>query len=150
MKIILLKDIENVGEEGEVRQVADGYGRNFLIPRGFAMLFSKHGQTIIEQRKAQIEARKAQKRNEALGFKEKLQGLQIVITMPAGDNGKLFGAVTNGIVADHLAQLGVTVEKRHISLPGNAIKLVGVYDARVKILEREYAVVKVEVKPQEA
>ena len=150
MKIILLKDIENVGEEGEVRQVADGYGRNFLIPRGFAMLFSKHGQTIIEQRKAQIEARKAQKRNEALGFKEKLQGLQIVITMPAGDNGKLFGAVTNGIVADHLAQLGVTVEKRQIWLPGNAIKLVGVYDARVKILEREYTVVKVEVKPQEA
>lgn len=149
MKVILVKDVENVGEEGEIRQVADGYGRNFLLPRGFAIPFSKHGQNIIEQRKRQIEARKEEKRQAALSVKEKLQGLQVVITMPAGDNGKLFGAVTNGIVAEHLAQLGAVVERRHIAIPGNAIKLVGTYEVRIKVLEREFAVVKVEVKAQE-
>ncbi|NNM53810.1 MAG: 50S ribosomal protein L9 [Spirochaetales bacterium] len=149
MKVILVKDVENVGEEGEIRQVADGYGRNFLLPRGFAIPFSKHGQTIIEQRKRQIEARKEEKRQAALGVKEKLQGMQVVLTMPAGDNGKLFGAVTSGIIAEQLAAQGVVVEKRHISIPGTAIKLVGTYEVRIKVLEREFAVVKVDVKAQE-
>jgi len=151
MKIILLKDVENLGEEGDVKTVADGYGRNFLLPRGFATLFSKAGLTLIEQRQAKIEARKEEKRQAALGLKEKLQGVNVVISMPAGDNGKLFGAVTNGVVADHLAQSsGITIDRRHISIHGNAIKLVGVYDVRVRLLEREYATIKVEVKALEA
>ena len=151
MKIILLKDVENLGEEGDVKTVADGYGRNYLLPRGFATLFSKAGVTLIEQRKAKIEARKEEKRQTALGLKEKLQGVSVVIAMPAGDNGKLFGAVTNGVVAEHLAQSsGITVDRRHISIHGNAIKLVGVYDVRVRVLDREYATIKVEVKALEA
>jgi large subunit ribosomal protein L9 len=150
MKIILLKDVENVGEEGEIRQVKDGYGRNYLVPRGFAMIFSKHGETIIEQRRAKIEARKEEKKKEALGLKDKLNEMTIVIVMPAGENGKLFGAVTNGVIADYLAQQGVTMEKRHISISGNAIKQVGNYEVRVRVLEHEFATVKLEVKALEA
>ncbi len=150
MKIILLKDVENLGEEGEMKTVADGYGRNFLLPRGFAVLFSKHGLNLIEQRKAKIEARKEEKRKIAMGLKDKLQGLSLVISMPAGDNGKLFGAVTNGVVAEQLIKQGVNIDRRLISLPGNAIKMVGVYDARIRVLDREYATVKVEVKALEA
>jgi len=151
MKIILLKDVENLGEEGEVKTVADGYGRNFLLPRGFATLFSKHGLNLIEQRAAKIEARKEEKRQAALGLKEKLQGLNLVISMPAGDNGKLFGAVTNGVVAEHIAKAaGVAIDKRHVSIHGNAIKLVGVYDVKIRVMDREYANIKVEVKALEA
>jgi large subunit ribosomal protein L9 len=151
MKIILLKDVENLGDEGEVRTVADGYGRNYLLPRGFATLFSKAGLNLIEQRKAKIEARKEEKRQAALGLRDKLQGLSLVIAMPAGDNGKLFGAVTNGVVADYLAQAhGVTIDKRHISIHGNAIKLVGTYDVKVRVLDREAATIKVEVKALES
>lgn len=150
MKIILLKDVENVGEEGEVKQVADGYGRNYLIPQGFAIPFSKGGLNIIEQRAAKIAARKEEKRQAALGLKEKLSGFNLVISMPAGDNGKLFGAVTNGVVADQLAAQGIQVEKRHISIHGNAIKLVGTYDVKVKVMEREAAVIKVEIKALES
>ncbi len=150
MKVILLKDVENLGEEGEMKSVADGYGRNFLIPRGFAVLFSKDGLNLIEQRKTKIEARKEEKRKEAMGLKDKLQGLNLVISMPAGDNGKLFGAVTNSVIAEQLLKHGVTMDRRHISLPGNAIKMVGVYDARIRVLEREFATVKVEVKALEA
>ena len=147
MKIILLKDVENLGDEGEVKTVADGYGRNFLLPRGFATLFSKAGLTLIEQRKAKIEARKEEKRKAALGLKEKLQGLAVVISMPAGDNGKLFGAVTNGVVAEHVATAaGVVIDKRNVSITGNAIKLVGIYDVKIRVMDREYAAIKVEVK----
>ena len=151
MKIILLKDVENLGDEGEVKTVADGYGRNFLLPRGFATLFSKAGLNLIEQRTAKIEARKEEKRQAALGLKEKLQGLNLVISMPAGDNGKLFGAVTNGVVAEHVAKAsGVSIDKRNVSIHGNAIKLVGVYDVRIRVMDREYANIKVEVKALEA
>ncbi len=151
MKIILLKDVENLGDEGEVKTVADGYGRNFLLPRGFATLFTKHGLNLIEQRKVKIEARKEEKRQAALGLKDKLQGLSLVISMPAGDNGKLFGAVTNGVVAEHLAQAsGVAIDKRHVSIHGNAIKMVGIYEVKIRVLDREYANIKVEVKALEA
>ena len=67
MKVILLKDVENLGEEGEIKTVADGYGRNFLLPRGFDILASKHGLNLIEQRKAKIEARKEERRKAATG-----------------------------------------------------------------------------------
>jgi len=150
MKIILLKDVENLGDEGEVKTVADGYARNYLLPRGFATVFSKAGLNLIEQRQAKIEARREEKRQAALSLKEQLQGLLVTIAMPAGDNGKLFGAVTNGVVADHLAQAGVTVDKRTIGIHGNAIKLVGSYEVKVRVLDREFATVKVEVKALEA
>jgi len=151
MKIILLKDVDNLGDEGEVKTVADGYARNYLLPRGFATIFSKAGLTLIEQRAAKIEARKEEKKKAALGLKEKLQGINLVITMPAGDNGKLFGAVTNAVVAEKLAEAaGVVIDRRYVSIHGNAIKLVGIYDVKVRVMDREYANVKVEVKALEA
>lgn len=146
MKVILYKDVENLGEEGDVKVVADGYGRNYLIPKGFAVLFTKHAANLVEQKKAKIEARKEEKRKEALGLKEKLAANEVVLTMPAGENGKLFGAVTNHTIADALAAIGLTVEKRHISITGNSIKALGTYDVKIRVLEKEYATLKVTVK----
>lgn len=151
MKIILLKDVDNLGEEGQVKTVADGYGRNYLIPRGFATIFSKAGLTLIEQRASKIEARKEEKRKAALGLKDQLQGVNLVVAMPAGDNGKLFGAVTNSVVAEKLQETaGITIDRRHISIHGNAIKLVGTYEVKIRVMDHEYATVKLEVKPLEA
>ncbi|OHD12809.1 MAG: 50S ribosomal protein L9 [Spirochaetes bacterium GWB1_48_6] len=146
MKIILNKDVPNLGEEGDVKVVANGYARNFLIPQKIAVLFSAHAAHMFEQKKAQIEARKEAKKQIALSLKEKINAEEIEITMSAGDNGKLFGAVTPGNIADLLAAKGIVVEKKLISITGNAIKVVGVYEAKVKVMEKEYATLKVTVK----
>lgn len=145
MKVILNQDVENLGEEGDIKIVADGYGRNYLIPKGFALLFSKHAVHLMEQRKAKIEARKEDKRKAALSLREKLQGTEVLLKMPSGENGKLFGAVTGAVIADALATQGVTVEKRHIHIQGNSIKVLGNYEVKIRILEKEYAPLKVVV-----
>lgn len=150
MKIILLKDVENVGEEGDVRQVADGYGRNYLIPFGFAIPYSKGGLNMIQQRASQIAERREEKRKAAMSLKEKLDGLNLVIPMLAGDNGKLFGAVTNGVIAEHLAAQGIQIEKRNLSVHGNMIKTLGHYNVKAKVMESESAIIKLEIKTLES
>lgn len=149
MKIILNKDVPNLGEEGDVKEVANGYARNFLIPQKIAVLYSAHAAHIFEQKKAQIAARKEAKRQVALGLKEKINAESIELTMSAGDNGKLFGAVTPANLAELLAAKGIEVEKKLISIPGNAIKVVGTYEAKVKVMEKEFATLKVTVKASE-
>ena len=93
MKVILNVDVKSLGEEGDVKNVANGYARNFLLPRNLAVPYNETTVAIFEARKAEIEARKEQKRKDSLSLKEKLEAAVIEITMPAGANGKLYGAV---------------------------------------------------------
>ena len=90
MKVILNTDIKTLGEEGDVKNVADGYFRNFLRPRRLAVPYNDATVAFFESRKAEIEARKEQKRKDSASLKEKLEALHLEITMPAGKNGKLF------------------------------------------------------------
>jgi large subunit ribosomal protein L9 len=149
MKVILNKDLSPLGEEGDVKEVAKGYARNFLFPRGIAMPYTDKTVAILESRREEIEARKEEKRKDALGLKEKLEELNPVIVMPAGANGRLYGAVTGQTVADELAKQGFEIERKRIELPGNSFKSVGKYKVLVKLYEGAAAELSITVEGQQ-
>ena len=146
MKVILNQDVYNLGEEGDVCEVARGYARNFLIPQGYAVLYNKQNAALFESKRAAIEKRKEEKRKASLSLKEKIQEQEIVLKVSSGDTGKLFGSVTNANVADALQALGITVERKKIELPEHTLKTLGTYTARIKLYGDEVAELKVVVK----
>ncbi len=149
MKVILNEDVKHLGEEGDVKNVATGYARNYLLPRNLVVVYNETTAAIFEAKKAEIEARKEVKRQNARSLKEKLESAEIVIEMPAGSNGKLYGAVTATVIAEALAKLGFEIERKRIEIPGLTIKSVGNYHANVKLYESTAAEIKVSVKAQE-
>lgn len=149
MKVILNEDVKHLGEEGDVKNVATGYARNYLLPRNLVVVYNETTAAMFEAKKAEIEARKEVKRQNAKSLKEKLEAVEILIEMPAGSNGKLYGAVTASVIADALAKLGFEIERKRIEVPGLAIKTVGNYHATVKLYETAVAEIKIAVKAQE-
>jgi large subunit ribosomal protein L9 len=149
MKVILNKDIATLGEEGDIKEVAKGYARNYLFPRGIALPYTSRMIKLIEGRRAEIESRKEQKRLDARGLKEKLDALELSITMPAGANGRLYGAVTSQTVVEELAKNGFQIERKRVELAGNAFKSVGKYKAAVKLYESQSAEITITIVAQE-
>jgi large subunit ribosomal protein L9 len=149
-KVILNKDLATLGEEGDVKHVARGYARNFLFPRGIAVPFSERTEKMFEARKDEIEARKIQKRRDAAGLKEKIEALDVIIVMPAGGNGRLYGAVTTQTVTDELAKAGFVIERKKIEIPGNVIKIAGKHKLTVKLYDNTTAELSVTVEAQQA
>ncbi|MCX8079625.1 MAG: 50S ribosomal protein L9 [Bacteroidia bacterium] len=132
MEVILTKDVKGLGYKYDVVKVRNGYGRNYLIPRGLAILATegakKHNQEMIKQR-----AFKEEKlRKEAQAFAEKLQTTVVKIGVKAGESGKIFGSVTNVQLAEALNSLGLKVERKAIEVPDN-VKTLGSYKAKVQI-----------------
>ncbi|MDR0494492.1 MAG: 50S ribosomal protein L9 [Treponema sp.] len=149
MKVILNKDLSTLGEEGDVKDVARGYARNYLFPRGIALPYTPRTVKMFEARKEEIEARKTQKRQDALGLKERLENLELTLTMPAGANGKLYGAVTSQTVADELAKQGFQIERKRIDLAGTGIKNAGKYKAVIRLYENSQAEIQLVIIGQE-
>jgi large subunit ribosomal protein L9 len=149
MKVILNKDLATLGEEGDVKEVAKGYARNYLFPRGIALPYTPRMIKLIEARRAEIDARKEQKRLDARGLKEKLDALELSLTMPAGANGKLYGAVTNQTIADELAKNGFQIERKRVEIAGNGFKNVGKYKAVIKLYENQSAEITITIIAQE-
>jgi len=149
MKVILNADVKHLGEMGDVKNVANGYARNYLFPRMFAVPYNADTVAYFEGKKAEIEARKAQKRADSASLKEKLEALTVELVMPAGANGKLYGAVTNLSLADWFSKNGYEIERKKIEVPGLTIKNVGNYNFKVHLYESSVAEVKLSVKPQE-
>ena len=148
MKVILNKDLNPLGEEGDIKEVAKGYARNYLFPRGIALPYTEKTVKLFEVRREEIEARKAAKRMDASGLRDKLEALELVLSMPAGANGKLYGAVTSQTVAEELAKHGFPTERKKVELPGNTFKSVGKYKVTVKLYESASAEVNVTVEAQ--
>jgi large subunit ribosomal protein L9 len=148
MKIILNKDVYNLGEEGDVCDVARGYARNYLFPKDLALAYTKQNIARIENRRTAIEKRKEEKRQNSLSLKDRLEGKEIVIRMNAGQGGKLFGSVTNAMIADELQKEGVEVERKKIEVASHQIKMVGTYPVRVKLYENNDAQLKIKVVSQ--
>jgi len=148
MKVILNQDVKHLGEEGDVKDVAMGYARNYLFPRNLAVPSNEMTLAHFETRKAEIEAKKQLKRNDAASLKEKLEATVITLVMPAGANGKLYGAVTNQTIADELLKLGFEIERKRIELPGLTFKSVGKYHVNVRLYEGVPAEVEVSVEAQ--
>jgi large subunit ribosomal protein L9 len=149
IKVILNKDISPLGEEGDVKEVARGYARNFLFPRKFALPYTERTVQIFETRKEEIAERKRQKRTDAAGIKERLEALELSITMPAGANGKLYGAVTSQSIMEELAKEGFTIERKRIEIPGNSIKSTGKYKFAIKLYGNTTAEMSISIKAQE-
>jgi large subunit ribosomal protein L9 len=149
MKVILNKDHSPLGEEGDVRDVARGYARNFLFPRNIAAPYNAYTVKLLEARQEEINLRKQEKRKDAAGIKERLESLIIELTMPAGPNGKLYGAVTSQTIADELIKHGHHIERKRIELAGTSIKSVGKYKAQIKLYESASAEISITVLGQE-
>ncbi|MCL2093068.1 MAG: 50S ribosomal protein L9 [Treponema sp.] len=149
MKVILNKDLSPLGEEGDVKDVARGYARNYLFPRQIAFPYNERTIKLFESRREEIEKRKADKRQDAAGLKEKLESLSLEVTMPAGPNGKLYGAVSSQTVVDELSKQGYQIERKRIELPGATIKNVGKYRVLIKLYENASAEISISVLGQE-
>ncbi len=148
MKVILNQDVKHLGEEGDIKDVANGYARNYLFPRQLAFPYNAETAAKFEGRRAEIEAKKEAKRKDSLGLKEKLESLPVVLVMPAGANGKLYGAVTSQSIAEALGKLGYEIERKRIDIPGLTIKSVGNYSVNIRLYESAVAAVSVQVKSQ--
>ncbi len=145
MKVILNKDIPSLGEEGDIKDVARGYARNYLIPNKLVMPYTRDALSILESRREQLAKRKEEKRTAALDIKTRLEMEELVLEMPAGDRGRLFGSVTSATIADALASRGVMVERKRIDIPEKTIKTVGTVRVRVRLYGEEEAELKVVV-----
>jgi large subunit ribosomal protein L9 len=133
MKIILQKPVDSLGEPGEVIQVADGYARNYLIPRGLAAPATKGALRHAERVKASHEERARRQRAEAEALAGRLTKVPVRIAAQAGEEGRLFGQVTAHQIADALGeQLGERIDHRRIHL-AEPIRSVGVHDVQVRL-----------------
>ena len=141
MKVILLKEVKNVGNEGQIKDVADGYARNFLIPKGLAAEATTNRLKENQEKKGRIQKQKDNEKAEAEKIKAIIDGKSISIHVKAGSAGKLFGSVTAKEVAEEIQnQLKIKLDKRKIEMT-EAIKNVGEYKVKVKI----YPLVQAEV-----
>jgi large subunit ribosomal protein L9 len=145
MKIILNQDVVGLGEEGDIREVAEGYARNYLIPRKLAVRHNKQNLAQFTNRKSAIEGRKEEKRKEAMGLKERLEAEELRFTMPAGESGKLFGSVNNALIGAELEKRGYTLERKRIEVPEHHIRQTGTFAVKVKLYGNEEASLKVVV-----
>lgn len=145
MKVVLLADVKGHGKKGEVVEASDGYARNFLFPRGLAKEATKG---VLNEVKGQNEAKAYHKEQEVLAAKEtaaKLEGQKVTVKSKAGDNGKLFGKVTNQNVADAIKyQLHIVVDKRKVQLP-DGLKTTGSHEVEVKVYPEISAKIVVEI-----
>lgn len=148
MKIILNQDVPNLGEEGDVCVVKDGYARNYLLPTGAAVVYNNASMAIFKSRAAVIEKRKLEKRKASADLKSKLDEVVINLVVATGETGKLFGSVTSSMVQEELAKLGFDIEKKRIEIASHTIKMVGTYSARIRLYENESSEIKVVVKSQ--
>ena len=149
MKVILTEDHDTLGLRGDVVEVKNGYGRNFLIPRQHAVIASVSNQKRYAEEQRQQEHKVEAKRAQAAKLAEKLEGVELTIAMQTGEEGRIFGTITTQQVAEGLEAQGLPVDRRKITL-SEEIKTVGVYPATVRVSPEHTAEVKVKVVPNEA
>lgn len=148
MKVILNRDVPNLGEEGDICEVARGYARNYLIPRNMVLMYNRQNIAAIESRRTAIEQRKADKRKEASSIKERIESEELVVRMAAGERGKLFGSVTTAAIVEELEKRGIQVERRRIDIPEGTIKSLGAHTVRVRLYGDEEASLTVRVESE--
>jgi large subunit ribosomal protein L9 len=132
MKLILTQEVTGLGAAGDVVEVKDGYGRNFLIPRGFGIRWTRGGEKTIESMKKARDARSVRDEDHAAEVKAKLEGSTYNVRVRAGEGGRLFGAVTAADIAEAITEGGGEVDKRTIVV-GNPIKSLGAHSVTVKL-----------------
>ncbi len=144
MKVILVKDVKNVGKAGEIVNVSDGYGRNYLLPRGLAIEATESNVKVLNEKKKAEEKKRQQELEEAKEMAQKLSNLSLVLKVKAGENGKLFGSVTSKDVEEALKEKGFDIDKKKIVFNEN-VKTTGTYYVDIKLYQGVIAKVKVDV-----
>ncbi|GAB3795030.1 50S ribosomal protein L9 [Micromonospora zhanjiangensis] len=133
MKIILTQEVSGLGAPGDIVEVKDGYGRNYLMPQGFAIRWTKGAERQVEVIKRARSAREIRDLGHANEVKAQIEGLNVSLSVRAGDGGRLFGSVTPAEIVDAVKKAGGPVlDRRRLELPGH-IKSVGSYPVRVKL-----------------
>jgi len=148
MKIILEQRVEKLGLPGDIVEVADGYARNYLIPKKLASVATKHNIERLKKKVEKLRELYTKELNEAKKIAEKLESFELKLQMTAGEEGKLFGSVTSQTIADELNAKGITVDKKKILLDEH-IKQVGEYKVNVKIHPEITATLKIIIEKKE-
>ncbi|MEW6003042.1 MAG: 50S ribosomal protein L9 [Nitrospirota bacterium] len=132
MKVILREDVKNVGKMGEIVNVADGYARNYLVPRGLAIVANTRNIKFLENEKRIIQERAKRLKNLSRELANKISSMELVIKEKVGEEGKLFGSVTAMDIAEALKKEGLDIDKKKISLD-EPIKRLGSYTVNIKV-----------------
>jgi large subunit ribosomal protein L9 len=141
MEVILRQSVEKLGTPGDVVKVSNGYARNYLLPRGIAVIATEGNKKQIEAQRQRLEAAEDMRREEARGQATTLEQVSLTFSARVGEEGKLFGSVTSGDIVQQLEALGHRVEKRQVDLH-EPIKALGVYRVPIRL----HADVKPEIK----
>ena len=148
MEVILLKDVKGQGKKGEVVKVSDGYARNFLLPKGYAVQATEQGKKRLHEQNAMMQRKRQTEEENAKKQAEKISAVAVDLKVKAGENGKLFGSVTGKDISEALEkQHGIKVDKKKIVLP-EPIKNIGEYQVEIKVYPEISAQLKVIIKQQ--
>lgn len=147
MEVILREDISNLGKMGDVVRVRDGYARNYLLPRGLVLVANKKNLKGFEHQKRVVAAEKERVQKRAQSLAEKLAALTLVFPMKSGEEGKLFGSVTNIDIEKAIRAKGFEIERRRIQL-ADPIKTLGEFEVPIRLAADLTLVVKVSVVPE--
>ena len=148
MELILKQDVENLGFKDDVVTVKNGYGRNFLIPTGHAVLATSSAKKVLAENLKQRAFKEKKEIEDATAIAEAIKGLEIKIASKTGQGDKLFGSVNNINVAEALEKAGHTIDKKFISVTGGNVKRLGKYDASVRLHRSVSADIQFEVVAQ--
>jgi large subunit ribosomal protein L9 len=132
MELILREDVEKLGRRGEVVKVADGFARNYLLPRGLGMPVNTANKAMIEKERRAHEARLAKEKSEFESLAARIGGLRFVAPRKVGENDVLYGSVTSGDIAEFLKAKGIEIDKRKVLLD-EAIKALGEHEVRIRL-----------------
>ena len=144
MEVILREHVDNVGRRGEIVQVADGYARNYLLPRKLALLATPGNKKQIERERAKFDVREAEEQKVAQAIAERMANLELEISRKVGETEALYGSVTTADIAEALAAKGFDVDRRKLQL-AEPIKRLGEFDVPVKLHREVTTAIKVKV-----
>lgn len=133
MEVILLQDVKNLGSKDEVVKVKNGYGSNYLIPKGHALLATESNKKVLSEIQKQRSFKEQKLKEEAEKVAKKLKDMTVKIGAKAGESGKIFGSVNTIQLADALKSLGINVDRKNITIQEEPIKSVGTYNATAKL-----------------
>ncbi|MCB0213014.1 MAG: 50S ribosomal protein L9 [Anaerolineae bacterium] len=147
MKVLLIEDVDNLGYAGDVKEVKNGYGRNYLLPQHLAILATPGAMKQAETIRKAAEKVRAQERSDAEAISNQISGLELVFERRAGETGKLYGSVTSSDIAEAiLEKTGIEIDKRKVALP-EPIRSLGVQEVIIKLMIDLSTTIQVEVLP---
>jgi len=147
MKVILTKDLDNLGRAGALVDVKPGYGRNYLLPRNLAVLATAKNIRQLEHEKAGILARASKEKQNMTAMAQKLSAIEVKLARKVGEQNKLFGSVTSKDIHEQLASQGFQIERKQVHLP-EPLKEVGTHEVEVKLHPEVTAKLKVTIAPE--